>query len=47
VLAGLGGALLPDALIAAYANHFHNSSHFDDAQRTVNNAAIREIFHFF
>ena len=30
-LAGLGGALLLAALLAVYANHFHNSFHFDDA----------------
>src|SRR4030095_10879824 len=42
-LAGLGGALLLGALVAAYANHFHNSFHFDDAHTIVNNAAIREL----
>ena len=42
-LAGLGGALLLVALLAAYANHFHNSFHFDDAHTIVNNAAIREL----
>ncbi len=42
-LAGLGGALLLIALLAAYANHFHNSFHFDDAHTIVNNAAIREL----
>ena len=31
------------ALLAAYANHFHNSFHFDDAHTIVNNAAIREL----
>src|ERR1043166_3881766 len=30
-------------LVAAYANHFHNSFHFDDAHTIVNNAAIREL----
>src|SRR5258708_5395944 len=30
-------------LFAAYANHFQNSFHFDDAHTIVNNAAIREI----
>ena len=30
-LAGLGSALLLVALLAAYANHFRNSFHFDDA----------------
>src|ERR1700736_6013246 len=42
-LAILGGALLLIALLAAYANHFHNSFHFDDAHTVVNNAAIREL----
>src|ERR1041385_6769500 len=42
-LAGLGGALLLVALLAAYANHFHNSFHFDDAHTIENNAAIREL----
>ena len=42
-LAVLGGALLLLALLAAYANHFHNSFHFDDAHTIVNNAAIREL----
>ena len=42
-LAGLGSALLLVALLAAYANHFHNSFHFDDAHTIVNNAAIREL----
>ena len=42
-LAGLGSALLLGALVAAYANHFHNSFHFDDAHTIVNNAAIREL----
>src|ERR1700726_2576636 len=48
--AGLGIALLPAALVAAYANHFHNSFHFDDAHTIENNAAIRDlrnIPHFF
>ena len=31
------------AILAAYANHFHNSFHFDDAHTIVNNAAIREL----
>src|SRR5438132_10197748 len=39
----LGGALLLIALLAAYANHFQNSFHFDDAHTIVNNAAIREL----
>src|SRR6266705_6924130 len=42
-LAGLGVALLFIALLAAYANHFHNSFHFDDAHTIVNNASIREL----
>src|SRR5207302_6858755 len=42
-LAGLGGALLLVTLLAVYANHFHNSFHFDDAHTIVNNAAIREL----
>src|SRR6202023_2592733 len=42
-LAGLGGALLLIALLAAYANHFHNSFHFDDAHTVENNAAIRDL----
>src|SRR5437764_1235159 len=39
----LGNELLLVTLIAAYANHFHNSFHFDDAHTIENNAAIREI----
>src|ERR1700738_3523210 len=42
-LAGLGAALLLVALVTAYANHFHNSSHCDDAHTIVNNASIREL----
>jgi protein O-mannosyl-transferase len=42
-LANLGGALLLIALLAAYANHFHNSFHFDDAHTIVNNASIQEL----
>ena len=38
-----GVALLLATLIAAYANHFHNSFHFDDAHTIENNAAIREL----
>jgi tetratricopeptide (TPR) repeat protein len=41
--AGLGIALFLAALAAAYANHFHNSFHFDDAHTIENNAAIREL----
>jgi Flp pilus assembly protein TadD len=39
----VGGALLLIALLAAYANHFQNGFHFDDAHTIVNNAAIREL----
>src|SRR3989442_6235072 len=39
----LGCVLLLAALVAAYANHFHNSFHFDDAHTIVNNASIREL----
>src|SRR6266478_805927 len=42
-VAGFGGSLLLAALVAAYANHFHNSFHFDDAHTIVNNASIREL----
>ena len=42
-VAGFGGALLVAALVAAYANHFHNSFHFDDAHTIVNNASLREL----
>src|SRR5216683_591813 len=42
-LASLGGALVLLALLAGYANHFHNSFHFDDAHTIVNNASIREL----
>src|SRR6266576_2374573 len=42
-VAGLGGALLLAALVAAYANHFHNSFHFDDWHTIVNNTSIREL----
>src|SRR5439155_311395 len=42
-VAGLGGALLLVAIFAAYANHFHNSFHFDDAHTIETNAAIREL----
>ena len=31
-LATLGGALLAAVLLAAYANHFYNSFHFDDVK---------------
>src|SRR5436190_5154923 len=42
-LAGLGGAVLLITLLTAYANHFHNSFHFDDAHTVENNASIREL----
>ena len=42
-LAGLGGAVLLITLLTAYANHFHNSFHFDDAHTVENNASIREV----
>ena len=31
------------ALGAAYANHFHNGFHFDDAHTIVDNAAVRDL----
>jgi hypothetical protein len=31
------------ALVAAYANHFHNRFRFNDAHTIENNAAIREL----
>src|SRR5213592_2113877 len=43
LLAVLGGTPLSIILLTAYANHFHNSFHFDDAHTIVNNAAIREL----
>src|SRR5438876_6972225 len=42
-IAGLGGALLLVAILAAYANHFHNGFHMDDGHTIVNNASIREL----
>jgi Flp pilus assembly protein TadD len=42
-LTGFGGVLLVLALLAAYANHFHNSFHFDDAHTIETNAAIRDL----
>jgi tetratricopeptide (TPR) repeat protein len=39
----VGGLLLVFALVAAYANHFHNSFHFDDAHTLETNAAIRSL----
>src|SRR5213592_2844852 len=43
LLAVLGGTPLSIILLTAYANHFHNSFHFDDAHTIVNNASIREL----
>jgi tetratricopeptide (TPR) repeat protein len=31
------------AILAAYANHFHNSFHFDDAHAVVDNVYIRDL----
>ena len=42
-LAGLGAALLLIILLAVYANHFHNSFHFDDAHTVENNGSIRDL----
>jgi tetratricopeptide (TPR) repeat protein len=39
----LGWVLLLALLITAYANHFQNSFHFDDAHTIENNAAIRQL----
>jgi tetratricopeptide (TPR) repeat protein len=43
VPAVLAVAVFLVAISAAYANHFHNSFHFDDAHTIVTNAAIREL----
>ena len=40
---GLGGALLFVAILAAYANHFHNGFHFDDGHAIINNASVRDL----
>jgi tetratricopeptide (TPR) repeat protein len=40
---GSSGALLLVVILATYANHFHNSFHFDDAHTIENNAAIRDL----
>jgi Flp pilus assembly protein TadD len=37
------GAFLLAVLLAAYANHFHNSFHFDDAHTILTNAAIQDL----
>jgi tetratricopeptide (TPR) repeat protein len=42
-IAVLGGALLLLAILAAYANHFHNSFHIDDRHTILSNASIREL----
>src|ERR1051325_12154272 len=39
----VGCAMLLSGLLAAYANHFDNSFHFDDAHTIENNAAIRDL----
>src|SRR2546421_13037944 len=38
-----GAALLWAAIVAAYANHFHNGFHFDDSHTIENNAAISSL----
>jgi len=43
-IASLGGALLLLAILATYANHFHNSFHFDDWHTITNNVSIRELW---
>src|SRR5947199_10141473 len=42
-VAVLGGALLLLAILAAYANHFHNGFHMDDGHTIINNASIRDL----
>jgi tetratricopeptide (TPR) repeat protein len=42
-IVSLGGALLVLAILATYANHFHNSFHFDDWHTIVNNTSIRDL----
>src|ERR1022692_2061515 len=42
-LTGLSGALLLAVIVTAYANHFHNGFHFDDAHTIENNLSIREL----
>src|SRR5215472_16173577 len=39
----LAATLLGVIIFAAYANHLHNSFHFDDAHTIVNNAAIQSL----
>jgi tetratricopeptide (TPR) repeat protein len=38
-----GGALLLAVVLVAYANHFYNGFHFDDAHTIENNASIRDL----
>jgi protein O-mannosyl-transferase len=42
-IAALCGGLMVVAILAAYANHFHNGFHMDDGHTIVNNASIREL----
>src|SRR5881227_1857002 len=42
-VAVFSGAFLLAVLLAAYANHFHNSFHFDDAHTIETNAAIQDL----
>jgi Flp pilus assembly protein TadD len=42
-IAGLAAAVLLLVILAAYANHFHNSFHYDDQHTIVNNASICEL----
>ena len=42
-IVSLGGALLLLAILATYANHFHNGFHFDDWHTIVNNTSIRQL----
>ena len=35
--------LVSGLVLAVYANHFHNSFHFDDAHTIVTNAAIEDL----
>src|SRR6185437_8094213 len=39
----VAAGLLALILLAAYANHFQNSFHFDDAHTIINNAAIQSL----
>ena len=42
-IVSLGGTLLLLAILATYANHFHNGFHFDDWHTIVNNTSIHEL----